>query len=156
MGVRKKGIKKMNTMKFAVMVALVLSGCSQDEAKNDAPAAASQRSCAKSTTVGETCENKVRASLDEAARVQIRTLDDAVVIYKLKHNGKLPNSLKDLIDDSGDGDPILSGGEKSIRDPWGNDCRLEKTGRKYIVVSAGPNGVFGDDDDIRSDAAQRR
>jgi len=91
-----------------------------------------------------------------AAQASVRSIDDAVVTYKLKHNGKLPNSLKDLIDDSGDKEPILKGGEGAIQDPWGTEYKLEKKGARYYVVSAGPDMQFGTEDDIRSDKVEKK
>lgn len=91
-----------------------------------------------------------------AAQASVRSIDDAVVTYKLKHNGKLPNSVRDLIDDSGDKEPILKGGEGAIQDPWGTEYKLEKKGTKYYVVSAGPDMQFGTEDDIRSDKVEKK
>lgn len=91
-----------------------------------------------------------------AAQASVRSIDDAVVTYKLKHNGRLPNTIRDLIDDSGDKEPILKGGEGAIQDPWGTEYKLEKKGTKYYVVSAGPDTQFGTEDDIRSDKVEKK
>lgn len=91
-----------------------------------------------------------------AAQASVRSIDDAVVTYKLKHNGRLPNTIRDLIDDSGDKEPILKGGEGAIQDPWGTEYKLEKKGTKYYVVSAGPDAQFGTEDDIRSDKIEKK
>lgn len=91
-----------------------------------------------------------------AAQASVRGIDDAVITYKLKHNGKLPSSLTALIDDSGDNEPILKGGEGALQDPWGTDYKIETKGKKYAIVSAGPDGQFGTDDDIRSDKTEKK
>ncbi len=90
-----------------------------------------------------------------AAQASVRSIDDAVVTYKIKHK-KLPNSVRDLIDDSGDKEPILKGGEGAIQDPWGTEYKLEKKGAKYYIVSAGPDTQFGTEDDIRSDKVEKK
>jgi hypothetical protein len=38
--------------------------------------------------------------------------------------------------------------ERSRYDAWGERYRLQVTGDRFIVVSAGPDGQFGTDDDI--------
>ena len=91
-----------------------------------------------------------------AAQASVRSIDDAVVTYKLKHNGRLPKSVRDLIDDSGDKEPILKGGEGAIQDPWGTEYKLVTKGTKYYVVSAGPDMQFGTEDDIRSDKVEKK
>ena len=37
-----------------------------------------------------------------------------------------------------------------------NESKLEIKGKKVIVISAGPDGEFGNDDDIRSDKIKRQ
>ena len=41
-------------------------------------------------------------------------------------------------------------------DPWNNDYKFESKGMKFVVISAGPDGQFGTEDDIRSDKAQKK
>lgn len=91
-----------------------------------------------------------------AAQASVRSIDDAVVTYKLKHNGRLPKSVRDLIDDSGDKEPILKGGEGAIQDPWGTEYKLVTKGTKYYVTSAGPDLQFDTEDDIRSDKVEKK
>jgi len=91
-----------------------------------------------------------------AAQASVRSIDDAVVTYKLKHNGRLPKSVRDLIDDSGDKEPILKGGEGAIQDPWGTEYKLVTKGTKYYVASAGPDLQFDTEDDIRSDKVEKK
>ncbi len=99
----------------------------------------------------------VGGNIDEtnktAAAASVRGIDDAIVTYKIKH-GRLPDSLTALID--GD-DPILKGGEGALQDPWGNDYKLVKKGSKsYYILSAGPDGQEGTEDDIRSDKTEKK
>jgi len=48
--------------------------------------------------------------------------------------------------------PYLRGGDP--QDPWGNAYRYSLTNETYIVLSAGPDGVFGTGDD--QDGRRRR
>ncbi|HBJ59313.1 MAG TPA: hypothetical protein DDY72_02390 [Verrucomicrobia bacterium] len=90
-----------------------------------------------------------------AAKSSVDSIDGAVLSYKIKH-GKLPSELRDLIKDEGEDGPILKGGEGALFDPWNNEYRFEKNGRKYAVVCAGMDGEFGTDDDIRSDKTEKK
>ena len=66
-------------------------------------------------------------------------------------NKKMPSSLSQLVEGSDDDPPIIDGGEKAINDPWDNELRYEQRGKRFVVISAGPDGEFGTEDDIRSD-----
>ena len=90
---------------------------------------------------------------ETAARTSVQTIDGAIGTYKATHGGKMPSGLAALVDDSGDEEPILKGGEGALVDPWGTEYKLETKGRRYWVVSAGPDETFGTEDDIRSDRA---
>ena len=87
-----------------------------------------------------------------AAKASVDSLDAGVVSYKIKH-GKLPSDLKELV--SGD-EPIIKGGDGVLSDPWGEEYELEKEGKKFAVVCAGPDGEFGNEDDIRSDKVDKK
>ena len=60
-----------------------------------------------------------------------------------------------LVEASGDDEPIVEGGEGALYDPWGTEYKYEKKGKRFVVISAGPDGEFGGDDDIRSDVTKR-
>lgn len=85
-----------------------------------------------------------------AAKSTVDTIQNAVVTYNLNHQKNITD-LKDLVKEDSEGESILSGGEDALVDPWGTDCRLEKKGRNYVIVSAGPDGQFNTEDDVRSD-----
>ena len=79
-------------------------------------------------------------------RSLIKSVDDALVTYNSKHGGKYPDTLDVLTQETDDADAILQGG---IEDPWGNELKYEKRGKKRpLLTSAGPDGEFGTDDDI--------
>lgn len=87
-----------------------------------------------------------------AAKASVDSLDAGVVSYKIKY-GKLPSDLNELV--SGD-EPIIKGGEGVLSDPWGEEYKLEKKGKKFAVICAGPDGEFGNEDDIRSDKVDKK
>ena len=90
-----------------------------------------------------------------AAETSVRAIDDAVVSYKMKHAGKMPDTLAALIEGTDENPAILKGGEGALVDPWGNDYKLMKKGKNFWVVSAGPDGNFDTEDDIRSDRTNK-
>lgn len=85
-----------------------------------------------------------------AAKEAVGNIKGAVLNYQIQTK-KIPSDLRVLVTASGDEEPILEGGEGALEDPWGNEYKLERSGKKIAVVSAGPDGEFGNDDDIRSD-----
>lgn len=89
-----------------------------------------------------------------AAREAVNNIKGAVTNYYLQ-NKKYPSDLNQLINASGDDEPILEGGEGALEDPWGTDYKYERNGKRIAVVCAGPDGEFGTDDDIRSDKIER-
>ncbi len=89
-----------------------------------------------------------------AAKVGVDNLKGALVAYNIE-KGKYPNDLKALVESSGDEDPIVDGGEAALFDPWGVEYKYERKGKRFVVISAGPDGEFGGDDDIRSDKSTK-
>ncbi len=89
-----------------------------------------------------------------AAKVGVDNLRGALVAYNLE-KGKYPSDLKALVEASGDDEPIVEGGEGALFDPWGVEYKYEKKGKRVVVISAGPDGEFGNDDDIRSDTTKK-
>ena len=91
-----------------------------------------------------------------AAKTGVDTIKGAITNYMIdKKKSTPPNDLKVLIDSSGDDEPFLDGGEGALVDPWDNDYKLEVKGKKFVVISAGPDGQFGNEDDIRSDTIEK-
>lgn len=90
-----------------------------------------------------------------AAREGVNNLKAAVLTYNVQFN-KYPSSLNDLITSKNDEEPVVSGGEGALEDPWGTEYRYEHKGKKILIVSAGPDGEFDTDDDISSDKVERK
>ena len=90
----------------------------------------------------------------KAAKSGVDSLKNAVVTYNIE-KGKYPSDLKALVEASGDDEPVVEGGEGALYDPWGVEYKYERKGKKIVVISAGPDGEFGSDDDIRSDTTKK-
>ncbi len=101
--------------------------------------------------LGTVATISITRSLDKAkvtaAQEAVRNIQSACETYKMTTK-KYPSDLNALV--SGD-DPYLQGGEGSLEDPWGNDYRMEKKGKNIVIISNGPDGESGNDDDVRSD-----
>ena len=91
-----------------------------------------------------------------AAKTGVDTIKGAITNYMIdKKKSTPPSDLKVLIDASGDDEPFLDGGEGALVDPWDTEYKLEVKGKKFVVISAGPDGQFSTEDDIRSDTIER-
>lgn len=90
--------------------------------------------------------SKMNEARIASARVQIKNVEEALVAYSMKHGGKYPDSLDKLTEETEDEDALLQGG---VEDPWGTSLQFEKRGKKRPkIISAGPDGDFGTEDDI--------
>ncbi len=85
-----------------------------------------------------------------AAREAVTNIKNAVVNYNLQTK-KYPSDLNALITADGDEEPVLEGGEGALEDPWGTEYQYERKGKRIAIISAGPDGEFGTEDDVRSD-----
>ena len=91
-----------------------------------------------------------------AAKTGVDTIKGAITNYMIdKKKSTPPSDLKVLIDASGDDEPFLDGGEGALVDPWDTEYKLEVKGKKFVVISAGPDTQFGTEDDIRSDTIEK-
>lgn len=91
-----------------------------------------------------------------AAKTGVDTIRGAITNYMIANKKSTPpSSLTVLIEPTDDAEPLLSGGEGALYDPWDNEYKLEVKGKRIAVVSAGPDGEIGTEDDIRSDKIER-
>jgi len=76
----------------------------------------------------------------------MRVIQGAVTLYMV-HHGNCPGSVADLVEDG-----RLSRSARTT-DAWNNEFQIICEGEaEPIVVSGGPDGQLGTEDDIRSDA----
>lgn len=79
-------------------------------------------------------------------RASITQIEQAVQIFAMKHNGKLPDALEELTAGTDDEPGLLK--EGAVNDSWGTTFGYSKTGKKFKIVSAGPDCEMGTEDDI--------
>lgn len=92
-----------------------------------------------------------------AAEKDVQALKTAVTQYYTEKR-KYPDNLDVLVDTSGDKEPYIEGGEGALIDPWGNKYEIKFKGNKKnspYIVSGGPDGIIGTEDDIRSDETKK-
>ena len=83
-----------------------------------------------------------------ATRMNIDALRAAVSMYMMEV-GTFPVSLNELVVE-GDKDwpgPFIEEEELPL-DAWGYPFELERRGKRYRIVSGGPDGVLGTEDDL--------
>lgn len=93
---------------------------------------------------------RVGQSQVKAAQGSISAIRLAVNMYEVD-NGKFPESLQNLITKGGEinwNGPYFEK-EAIPKDPWGNEFQYTKQGNVFTVASAGPDGSFGSEDDIK-------
>lgn len=78
-------------------------------------------------------------------RALIKSIEDACQMYNMKHGGKYPSQLSELQEGDDDNPPLLDGG---LEDPWGNEIKYEKKGKRIYLTSFGPDGEEGTEDDL--------
>lgn len=77
------------------------------------------------------------------ARIDANTVRTAVEGYLLSNANEGCPTIADLVS-SGE-----IRGSGTTKDPWNHDFRIECRGDDVTVTSAGPDGSFGNDDDVR-------
>ena len=88
---------------------------------------------------------------DQEARItttrgSIATIEDAINIFSMRHNGKFPDSLDELTQGTDDKPGLLK--EGALNDSWGTPFQYTRKGKKFTITSAGPDLEMGTEDDI--------
>ena len=98
----------------------------------------------------------IESTRKTAAKTAVDNIKGAVTTWMLnKKKSQPPSDLKVLVEADGDEEPALDGGEGALVDPWDNDYRIEIKGKRFVIISNGPDGESGTDDDIRSDKIEK-
>ena len=87
-------------------------------------------------------------ALKNAAKQGIAVLESAISRYEID-NGKLPDSLQNLVTPSGEMNVTYIRKAEGLKDPWGTEYQYTKQGYDFTVVSAGPDKNFGGADDVK-------
>jgi len=98
----------------------------------------------------------IESTRKTAAKTAVDNIKGAVTTWMLnKKKATPPSDLKVLVETTGDEEPALDGGEGALVDPWDTDYKIEVKGKRFVIVSAGPDTSFGTEDDIRSDKIEK-
>ncbi len=86
-------------------------------------------------------------SQEEQARTQMSAFGNAISMYKLAHNGNVPDSLDELTqEDERSGESFIA---RIPQDPWENDFDYRKmSNREYKITCYGADGQPDTDDDL--------
>ena len=87
-------------------------------------------------------------ALKNAAKQGVSVIESAVARYEID-NGKLPDSLQNLVNKSGDMNVTYIRKAEGLKDPWGTEYQYSKQGYDFTVSSAGPDKNFGTEDDVK-------
>ena len=79
----------------------------------------------------------------EQTRTDAQTIRSAVELYLAENPGGRCPDVSDLIMDH------MLNGNINTQDRWGREFAIDCAGEDSVVLSAGPDGVLGNDDDIR-------
>jgi hypothetical protein len=79
-------------------------------------------------------------------RAPFRAIEKAVQAYVASHNGKLPDSLEELVQPSNGELQLLEA--KNLIDPWERPIEYERRGKKFTIRSSGPDRIMRTDDDF--------
>jgi general secretion pathway protein G len=89
------------------------------------------------------------------AQTDVRTISEAAKLYRIKNN-RIP-TIEDLTTPDEKGHAYIDD-ESVAKDPWDHEYMIKEGDRPgtFVVVSSGPNGSEGDEDDITSKPRQDR
>jgi len=84
----------------------------------------------------------------QTAQTNCKTIAGAVRLFRAK-NGKLPESLEALVTKDEKGSSYL---DELPKDPWGHDFEIREGNNPndWEIISLGPDGASGTEDDISS------
>lgn len=91
---------------------------------------------------GQTQVSALQRTKVKLTDVDLSTIRNAIEMYRVDHNGQLPKDLKELVK-AGE----LSANNNALKDPWGNEYDSKVVGDHFYIISAGPDGVKGTEDD---------
>lgn len=80
-----------------------------------------------------------------ATRSSITSIKTAVQTYEIR-TGKMPKSIDDLTVELNGQPPILD--KAQLNDSWGVPFQFKFSGNTFEIRSAGPDGTFGNEDDV--------
>jgi len=92
------------------------------------------------------CWNQNNIQRRDSTQISIQEIEKALEIYARQHNGKLPNSLHEMLhSEETMGDCF---GDGVLRDSWGTPFDYQRDGTTFKIRSAGPDMKLNTADDI--------
>ena len=95
------------------------------------------------TAVGVAVLPQLEKARIKSTRTDAQSIRSGVTIYMADHPGGSCPGIDDLVEDG------ALDSSKRTTDAWDRDFQIECEGMNINVVSAGPDGQFGSEDDIR-------
>lgn len=96
--------------------------------------------------------NRQDEAMRDAAKLAMGNVAQSLQLYRV-HNFKFPGGdqgLDALVTNPGNTakwrGPYIE--TQKLNDPWGNKFTYESDGRNFKIMSAGPDGTFGNEDDV--------
>lgn len=98
------------------------------------------------------CWNQTRIQRRDITKSCVQDIEKALEIYARRHNGKLPDTLHDMLhSEEHPGEHItdcLTGAYYSFLDCWGTPFDYQRDGATFKLRSAGPDMKLNTADDI--------
>ena len=95
------------------------------------------------TAVGMAVLPQLERARVEQTRTDSQTIRSAVELYLAQNPGGDCPAVTDLVSDH------MLNGNTNTQDQWGTEFAIDCAGKDPVVVSAGPDGLLGNADDIR-------
>ncbi len=90
---------------------------------------------------GQTQIGALQKAKTKITAADLSTIKNGVELYRVDHNGALPQNLDDLAKSGALGNNSIP------KDPWGNQYDSLNSNGKFYIISAGPDKVKGTADD---------
>jgi len=87
-----------------------------------------------------------QTAMVNCARSNIIEIEKAIQLFIMSHNGKMPDTLEELTQESNDKPAIFR--EHGLVDPWGTKYSYRKSEKTFTITSAGPDRKLGTADDL--------
>ncbi len=88
----------------------------------------------------------------DQTKLAMGVIQQSLQMFRI-HNNKYPTTdqgMKAMLENPGDlkswRGPYIE--PNKLKDPWGGEFGYDSDGRNFKIMSAGPNGTMGDEDDI--------
>ena len=92
------------------------------------------------------CWHRITIQRFDATRISIQEVEKALEIYSRRHNGKIPDTLHEMLhSEETMGDCF---GDGVARDSWGTPFDYQREGTTFKLRSAGPDMKLNTADDI--------